>query len=360
MKTANTLATKTSKIVLAAALALSCFGITSLTTLTSAHQTRDQAFADYGWYYDKGDWYYHEGYEGAIGWRHINGTWYYFNEKYGRMVTNWQYISGHWYYFDDNGAMVTGWYAPKMKGNWYYFNSSGTMITGWRKIGSAWYFFNKSGAMQIGWQKIGGMWYHFNGSGAMDTNKWVGNYYVKGSGVMATNERIGKYHVNANGLWDGASTNSDPLHIVTDWYEFRLPASWKSKVSYTNSGNSTTVYLAGHKDYELFTIKVTAAPDYYASDVGVAEDFIGRTTKGAYVNLILYDWVEGACVPVRFPHLYGSDAERDKIYSQLVELQTGGSITLEQIKNDLSSIDDNAADEYMQNTIISTLIIRER
>lgn len=195
--------------------------------------------------------------------------------------------------------------------------------------------------MQIGWQKIGGTWYHFNGSGA-----------------MATNEQIGKYHVNANGLWDGANTNSDPLRIVTDWYEFRLPASWKGEVSYTNTGNSTTVYLAGHKDYELFTIKVTAASDYYASDVGVSESLIDRTAKGAYVNLIFYNRVESACIPVRFPHLYCPDAQRDKIYSQLVELQTGGSITLEQIKNDLDSVDANAADEYMQKTIISMLIIR--
>ena len=352
MKTSDALATRASRAILTAALILSCFGTASLTALASAHETRDQAFAlAYGWHQQNGTWYYLDGYACLTHWQYIDGAWYYFNPSGSEMQTGWQFIDGRWYYldssgrmqtgwksiegkwyyfanngqmqtgwqsiggkwycFDTDGAMKTGWYAPRMKGNWYYFNSSGAMKAGWQKIGSSWYYFNKSGEMQIGWQRIGGAWYHFNGSGAMDANKWVDNYYVKGSGTMAVNEQIGKYHVNANGLWDGASADPDPLHIVTDWYEFRLPASWKGKVSYTNSGNSTTVYLAGHKDYELFTIKVTAAPDYYASDVGIAEDLIGRTAKGAYVNLIFSDWVEHACTTEKFRHFI--KALKDKV-----------------------------------------------
>lgn len=400
MKTRDTLATRASKIVLAATLTLSCFGITSLTALASAHQTRDQAFAlDYGWHQQNGTWYYLDGYACLTHWQYIDGAWYYFNPSGSEMQTGWQYIDREWYYFDSNGRMQTGWKSlggkwyyfagngqmqngwQKINGKWYcfdtdgamktgwhdsgsiscywyYLDKSGAMVTGWNKVGSKWYYHNQSGLMHIGWRKIGGKWYHFNGDGVMSANKWVGNYYCKSDGSMATNQWIGQYHVGANGLWDGASDESKSLHVSTAWYEFDLPAYWKDKVAYKIEGAKTTVYMTSDAKWELFTINATKNYQRLPGQMQNLNIYENQTGAGVWVQLGLGSVVTFASDAIRNNSPLTPQEER--MYAQAVDLQTGGSVTLDQIKQDPQGLwASRAPFNYIRNQVLSTIFLKD-
>lgn len=78
MKTRDSLATRASKIVLAAVVALSCLGIASVTALASAHETSNQAYAD-EWKKSGNRWWYQTGSSYATGWKQIGRKWEYSN-----------------------------------------------------------------------------------------------------------------------------------------------------------------------------------------------------------------------------------------------------------------------------------------
>lgn len=376
----TTLRQKLMKLGLAGALTLGCVSAATTTALVSETQEPTPAYADgwihiwspetgswawfyesggkwvNGWQYIDGSWYcfathsvgymytgwhyegnypnlnwYYLGNDGAMrtGWQRIGGTWYYFSQS-GAMQTGWQKIGGKWYYFNSSGAMATGW---QYLGEWYYFNSSGAMQTGWQKIRGKWYFLNNSGEMTIGWQRAGGKWFHLNGSGAMDTNKWIGNYYVKSDGSMATNQKIGQYRVGADGLWDGAKKNTDPLHIETDFYVLDLPAHWKNRVSYSTSGNETSVYLTGRKDCTLFRISAyptgTLIP---GGDIGGGNIEVGKTPSGALIIISHANWPFIASqVAMGSSNSYAGQSDK---FAELIELQTNGACNLDQILKD--------------------------
>lgn len=312
-----------------------------------------------GWIEEYPGWHYADS-SGAIvtGWNKIGSKWYYFDWAVGAMQTGWQHIDNKWYYFNDDGAMQTGWQELHSTGtaslNWYYFDSSGAMVTDWNKIGSSWYYFNGSGAMQIGWQKIGGKWYHFKGNGAMDTNKWIGDYYVKSDGSMATSQWIGKYYVDASGQWDKALSSTNPLHVVTDWYELDLPTSWKNKVSYSSSNDNTHIYLTGNENHNLFGIFVSSNQWTSYTYAGNYIIYQKQTPTGAWVNMYMPDWVMHARNSA-LNNQYDTNID-DKQLAQLITLQTGGKVSLDQIKaNPEQYIENNANSEFLVNEIASTI-----
>lgn len=391
MKTRDSLTTKASRIILAAALALSSLSIASVTALASVHETSNQAYADewkksgnrwwyqtgssyatgwkqigHTWNYDNGRrieqgpaWYYFDG-NGWMktGWQYIGGKWYYFGNN-GWMETGWQKINGKWYCFDTDGAMKTGWQdSGGISCFWYYLGKSGAMATGWNKVGSKWYYHNQSGLMHIGWRKIGGKWYHFNGDGVMSANKWVGNYYCKSDGSMATNQWIGKYHVGANGLWDGASDESQSLHVSTAWYEFDLPAYWKDKVAYKIEGAKTTVYLAGSPNAWLFTIDATKEHQRLPGQMECLNIYENQTGSGVWVELTLDNAIALASDAIRLDSPLSP--QREQTYAQTVDLQTGGAVTFEQIKQDPKGWwPSRASINYIRNQVLSTIFLKD-
>lgn len=311
-----------------------------------------------GWIKLYSNWHYADS-SGAIvtNWKKIGSKWYYFDRAVGAMQTGWQHIDNTWYYFNEDGAMQTGWYADKREGNWYFFNPSGAMKTGWNKIGSKWYYHNNSGVMQIGWQKINGKWYHFRGDGVMDSSKWIDDYYCQNDGSMATSQWVGEYYVNANGLWDGAKTNSNPTHIKTDFFELDLPENWAGKVSYTTTNNYTSVHLANNKGYELMRIYVTAAPLSLGGSGESPLIYQKSTDSGAVVTIFLRNWVEKTCwlVSINGP----ISSTQNTALSTVLELETNGAITLDQIVSDVHSYFTNmSALEYAGREIISTVKLR--
>lgn len=347
---------------MAGLITLGCAGIAGIAAFVDTTTNPTVAHAD-EWRYSNGGWWlqtnngYATGwkklggwwYHGSNGWEQLGGDWYYF-DKNGWMKTGWQWIGGKWYYFNNSGvmqrgwqsiggkwyflndSMVTGWHLDNPD-SWYYLDKNGVMTTGWNKINSKWYYFNKSGEMLIGWQFINGKWYHLNGSGAMDANKWIGNYYVKSDGSMATNQKIGQYYVGADGLWDGAKSNINPLHIETDFYTIDLPETWKNRVSYSTSGTTTNVYLTGRKDCTIFSVFAIPADAYFTGgDLGYARIGVGESPSGASVIIGRTNWPMVACMEA-MGHNSSHTGQQDK-FSDLIELQTNGTCTLDQLLED--------------------------
>ena len=212
--------------------------------------------------------------------------------------------------------------------------------------------------MHIGWRKIGGKWYHFNGDGVMSANKWVGNYYCKSDGSMATNQWIGKYHVGANGLWDGASDESKSLHVSTAWYEFDLPAYWKDKVAYKTEGAKTTVYMTSDAKWELFTINATKNYQRLPGQMQNLNIYENQTGAGVWVQLGLGSVVTFASDAIRNNSPLTPQEER--MYAQAVDLQTGGSVTLDQIKQDPQGLwASRAPFNYIRNQVLSTIFLKD-
>lgn len=313
-----------------------------------------------GWQQIGGDWFYFNA-NGAMatGWQWIGGKWYYLDNN-GVMQKSWQSIGGKWYHFNDDGAMQTGW----IEGwdSWYYLNKSGTMATGWNKIGSKWYYFNKSGEMLIGWQKIGGKWYHLNGSGAMDANRWICNYYCQNDGSMATNRWVGKYYVGANGLWDGAKTNLNPLHIETDFFEFDLPTSWKDIVSYDTSNNRIHVYATSSKyntRCSLFYIYAAPSTVEYYADSWHCRHVVGKTPSGANVCIeYSYNVSFLACIDEVRNSLQSDPIEKDA-YNTSISLLTNGKITINDIiDNPAKYYTSEAEGDFIYQEIVPTIKLR--
>lgn len=349
----QTLKRKAAHIALAGIVAFACVGAATATALVSTATDTTVAYAD-EWKKSGNRWWYQTGKSYAKGWKQIGGTWYYFNDN-GWMKTGWQKIGGTWYYLKSSGAMATGW--NKIGSTWYYHTSSGVMKTGWNKIGSTWYYHNSSGAMLTGWQAIGGKWYYFNGSGAMQTDRWVGNYYVKNDGTMAKNEWIGHYHVNGNGVWDDTNKGSETLPISTEWYTLNLPIAWKDKVSYKTTGTDTTVYLKGHDDCVLFSISVKPYLVYVGGDIGGFCAFRKANNAGNAVELWVTNWVVRAADTKTLSN-YKSAAQRDGLLSQLIELQTGGLVSLDQARaNPGSSEYSTIVHDHINCEIASNMVV---
>lgn len=319
---------KATYIALAGIIAVACVGAATATALISTAADTSVAHAD-EWKKSGNRWWYQTGKSYATGWKQINGAWYYFDNN-GWMKTGWQKIGGTWYYFNNAGAMATGWQS--IGGKWYYFDKNGTMETGLNWVNGKYYYHNSSGAMLTGWQYFEDYyyekaWHYFNKNGVMAHNTWVGNYYLKDGGRMATNMWIGNYHVNTNGLWDKTRDNSQDIYISTKWYDLYLPASWKDKVSYYFDGSTTVVHLTGNKDCTLFAVYLMKNSEYLpAGDIGTHSINIAENADGYMVRISIPNWPWRAA-----GNSYGGlDESR---VATLIELQTDGSLSLDQIKN---------------------------
>lgn len=283
MKTRDSLATRASKIVLAAVLALSCVSTTAAHADGCIQWEEGSGAWKYG---SKGWWYQLNSYQFAIGQWDINGKSYYFDNN-GWMQTGWIKRSNNWYYYKSSGAAATNW--QKIKGVWYYFDSYGRMVTGWNQVGGTWYYHNKSGAMLTGWQYIGKKWYFFNKSGAMAadaqvgdyyltsngsmaTNRWIGNRYFQKDGRLATSQWIGKYHVNENGLWD-ASRNAIFGNKYYDANSKEVVFSGRRAGSLSNSEGRFDDHTPANSTMSLDIKSYDASTNTYTADITVMIHF---------------------------------------------------------------------------------------
>lgn len=196
-------------------------------------------------------------------------------------------------------------------------------------------------------------------SGAMSVNTWVGNYYCKADGSMATNQKIGNYYVGPDGLWDGTNKESQALHITTNAYEFDIPSEWKDKVSWSTSGNQTTVSLVdnyGNSLGLLFSVNVSTT--YYGggnnmSPVIYRQHYASSSntdpSKYKVLEVTLYNSI--ATVDA----LSNYDVEK---MSALIEFQTGGAVTLEKHLNNPSTYTSELVNSYMSSKILPSIVLK--
>ena len=224
----------------------------------------DGTFTKDTWQQIGGKWYYFDkdGYM-QTGWLQEGNTWYYLKDS-GAMVTGLYQVAGKNYVFDTSGAMKTGW--AKTNNIWYYLKSDGAVYTGWLRDGNTTYYLKEDGAMATGWFQTEDEWYYADSSGAMAVNRWIGNYYVGSTGAMHTSGYTPDgYYVDADGMWmplseDDMKTDGD--RMVTKYYYFTLPETWKNRMEYfVGRGLWAFLYadtvMDGNqkKQEELFTIE---------------------------------------------------------------------------------------------------------
>lgn len=172
---------------------------------TNAHSLQVEASRGY-WVNSGGGWwfaYYNGGYarNGIVT---IDGNKYCFNND-GWMITGWYASGNNWYYFIPGwGGAATGWHL--IGSCWYHFNSGGVMQTGWLNIDGTWYFLNDGGDMAVGWRWIWDSWYYFKSTGVMVTNEWVDGYYLRYDGKMI--EGNGEGFDWLKGTWNGTLTRA--------------------------------------------------------------------------------------------------------------------------------------------------------
>ena len=219
--------------------------------------TETSAFAETGWQFTNGYWYYFQ--NGEIlkdTFETINGNKYYFRYD-GKMKTGcfqvncqegkewvdktfyanasgavietpgWQSQGGAWYYVKENGEAACGELVENINGNAYYFNSEGVMQTGriwsYNDDEELDYVTNSSGAIvKGGWVKDGFDWYYTDTDGAICTDQWIGDFYVNSGGVMAVGETIidGKIYIfDENGYKQAVIGEQNGWKLVDGtWY----------------------------------------------------------------------------------------------------------------------------------------------
>lgn len=149
-------------------------------------------------------------------------------------------------------------------------------------------------------------------------------------------------------------------HISTEWYEFDIPASWVGKVEYSTTGDKTSVYLAGHPDYDLLTAYLD--PEHAENEGDIGFSMIAHKNGSNFTAVI---WAKNWPCLAAIQELdlgdtiSGSSSEQQSILSSLVSLSTGGNITYDQVVSDPDKYLNNvAAFDFAKQAIGSTLSIK--
>ncbi len=272
-------------------------------------------------------WYYflEDGKKISTGWQKIDGKWYYFlPDRYYRAFSNEYEIGGKQYRFDKNGVMITGWF--KDGDNWVFYKSSGERAYGWVQTGGKWYYFDAYEGMLHGLEKyIGDARYRFNDNGSMLTGWYAyveGDYtywyYYKSSGKRAHNEWVqvdGKWyyifeyrasgHEEVNGAYyyfgdDGVMRFSTWIKIkpyysedIYYWYYFKSNGKRATSEFVKISGkwyyfDSGSYMVAGRKETikgKLYSFAANGVLEYADSPGWKSvKDANGNVSSWFYVN----------------------------------------------------------------------------
>lgn len=120
--------------------------------------------------------------------------------------------------------------------------------------------------------------------------------------------------------------------VASDYVTFQLPEAWIGKVDVAvtpatdDTAPQLTIALAGHPDLALasFVLAPTGELPSPASDTTIAVT-TWDTGNGETLELQIVDWAAIAYNPT-------DSAPSDELLSQLVDLSTGGALTLEEVR----------------------------
>lgn len=152
-------------------------------------------------------------------------------------------------------------------------------------------------------------------------------------------------------------------HIVTDAWELYLPAAWSGRVSWSQSGDTITVYSKEYPDYDLVRIMTTSYSTESYGDVGSA--CMGEISLGNGRHAQIW--------ATRWAYIIGEDSIRGEVYSpngfasqecaeEVTNLQTGGSTTylsvLHAMQDGAGADEYTKIDDYLKANIVSKITVR--
>lgn len=149
------------------------------------------------------------------------------------------------------------------------------------------------------------------------------------------------------------SEESGEADITTDDFSVSLPDSWKDQVEVqtTTSGGheQVTVVLKGHTSYELVQFKVTSGSATGDTQDNVEQLVTSQSGSGVLVEVWCTNW----------PYLcaMGEAEGDDAVIEELVSLETGGAMTMEQASSASSSALSTVVTDYVEENIVPTLKI---
>lgn len=152
---------------------------------------------------------------------------------------------------------------------------------------------------------------------------------------------------------------ADARHKATPSYSFDLPQAWYGHVTTAQNGNTIYVYLAGT---QTLVCKLSLQKDGFAAG-DVNDGALGSTSLGNGENVVVsgptYPWVIQQTANGKTQDAVDTYSEDAAI--ELVQLQTGGLYTFEQIKAGIAGKDAQPADyqklvqDYLANALVSSI-----
>ncbi len=153
----------------------------------------------------------------------------------------------------------------------------------------------------------------------------------------------------------------DGRHVEAASYAFDLPAYWDGRVNVTVDGDEVHIYSSEFPRLEVCRISVQQGPTQDMGDVALACMGDASIGQGRYASVWANRWgyVIGwaYCTNSPDPDDYYSLDEAEEI----VDLQSGGAITYEEIRDDMEANDVSSdlvfiMDDYLKAQIVDTIV----
>ena len=166
---------------------------------------------------------------------------------------------------------------------------------------------------------------------------------------------------------NGGQAAAPQNHISTDLFEFDLPEYWSDRVSVTyNEDGGVSVYANNFPEASLVTLKITEASDSAAEDsADTAMVYSKDLGGGKHVELWMtnFAWIVfDVNRPEASPEGWQADLLDQSVASELVDLQTLGTVPVEKIiqpaKADGTQFETQIDWENAVNEIVPTIVVK--
>ncbi len=162
-------------------------------------------------------------------------------------------------------------------------------------------------------------------------------------------------------------------HISADWYELDLPAAWDGMVEFNVMGPVTEVFLAGHYECNLYTIMTSETETLEAGDIGTPLLYKEAAPQCPWVEVRATNWVyhaalyyasQNGSIPVEEPNIYlpinaVSEEHAEALLALMVDLSTGGAVSLNDIRGDPEAYLDNTyIQDFFESVVAPSIVIR--
>lgn len=153
-------------------------------------------------------------------------------------------------------------------------------------------------------------------------------------------------------------TEQDAAHITADSYQFDIPDYWKDRVTVQQDGDTVTVYSKKYPARAICQLRVVETSQMTAGDIGNA--MVASATLDSTRSVAIWTTRWGYVAAKSQLGDGGENISADEA-QELVDLQTGGKATYQQILDAESTGDSKSSslltlgDNFIQTTVFASL-----